>query len=443
MKRFLRCGVVAALCLIVFGHAIAGPVKADEPASAASATDANQLGWSAVQPDSGRYVKTNQGYMIPYTVTIPGTEASFTMQPIPGGKFKLGSPESEEERGEDESPQVEIEVAPFWMGQYEVTWSEYQSFMNLYNPLKSLQSFRNLWNDASSKADVLKKRDALRENASGSSELVKALETEIAAVDAITIPTPLYDPATTYESGQDPKQPAVTMSQYGAKQYTKWLSHVMGVDYRLPTEAEWEYACRAGTTTAFSYGEDAGELEDYGWFTDNSDGTTHLVGEKKPNPWGLYDIHGNVAEWVLDQYAEEGYDHLDAGQTHPAAEAVRWPTILFPRVLRGGHWDSEAAECRSAARIGAQDNELTESDPNFPKSPWWLADYPGGAIGFRIVRPTTPMKPELRKKAWEADVEILQEAIKMRIEEGRGIQENANPDLPKVLEQVEDVENRK
>jgi formylglycine-generating enzyme required for sulfatase activity len=137
--------------------------------------------------------------------------------------------------------------------------------------------------------------------------------------------------------------------------------------YRLPTEAEWEYASRAGADGEYSFGSDASRLGDYAWFRDNSSERTHPVGTKKPNPWGLYDMYGNVGEWCQDVF-DEKYDPtrppVTSGSSKPTAK----------RVLRGGSWSSGAPKCRSSSRSG-------ESPGSFADACFARAD-----IGFRCVR---------------------------------------------------------
>jgi len=142
--------------------------------------------------------------------------------------------------------------------------------------------------------------------------------------------------------------------------------HFAANGYRLPTEAEWEYACRGGTTTDYSFGPDSRQLAQYAWFTDNADKQTHPVGQKKPNAWGLYDMYGNVAEWCNDVY-EISYPK-DGSAKNP-----RGPEDGPRRVLRGGAWNSRADGCRSACRVGESPGS---QDACFARD----------AIGFRCVR---------------------------------------------------------
>ena len=345
-----------------------------------------------------------------YERKIPGTEASFEMVAITGGVFTMGTPDDEEDRNEDEGPQVQVRVQPFWIGKHEVTWAEYKEFMKLCRIFE--------------KFDDQGLREVTEEN----------------EVDAITAPSKLYDPGFTFGSGEDPKQPAVSMSQFAAKQYTKWLSLLTGEFYRLPSEAEWEYACRAGTTTAFSFGEDAESITDHAWYYPNSEEeyATSKVGLLKPNAWGLYDMHGNVNEWTLDQYDEEHYAKFADKKVYDASELINWPTELFPRVLRGGSWyTEEEAECRSGARIQSDDDEWRSYDPNSPQSPWWFASEDAQTVGFRIVRPVNPPPRKEWNKYWDADIEQIERDAMRRInEEGRGKLGLVDPDLPKAIEQL-------
>jgi formylglycine-generating enzyme required for sulfatase activity len=371
------------------------------PASALSAD--LPLGMVKDKPASGPFVETKQGFMVPYKAKIPSTEVEYEMIPIPGGKLKLGSPAGEKERKDDEGPQVEVEIAPFWMGKYEVTWSEYKSYMAMHNLLKEMSA----------------------------AKIRPTPKAEVA--DVVTAPSNLYDPTFTFSKGSEPRQPAISMSQYAAKQYTKWLSGIADRFYRLPTEAEWEYACRAGTTTTYSFGDDPAQLGDHAWTFENASEVTHKVGEKKPNPWGLYDMHGNVAEWVLDGYADHYSDAK--GKVLSVTEALVAPAKLYPRVVRGGSYDDKPAACRSAARKKSQDDEWREQDPNFPQSPWWFTSNYGLCVGMRLVRPLEAPPRDQQDKFWKPDIPQILEDVNRRIdEEGRGARGVSDPSLLQDLE---------
>jgi formylglycine-generating enzyme required for sulfatase activity len=392
-------------------------------------------GLVAEKPTAGPFVATERGYMVPYTETIPGTNVTFEMVPVPAGEFLLGSPAGEASRSADEGPQVRVQVAPFWIGRYEVTWAEYQAYMAMYDVFKTLQRLAAAPVDAAHRAGTQADWKLVEEHArDGTVEAALG-------VDAVTTATPLYDASFTYGVGDKPNQPAVTMTQFAARQYTKWLSGLTGRDYRLPSEAEWEYAARAGTNTAYSFGDDPGKLGDYAWFAENADYQTHPVGTKQPNPWGLYDVHGNVAEWTLDQYEEDAYSKLGKG-TVAAGDAVRWPTKLYPRVIRGGSWLAEAPACRSAARQKSDDEEWKLSDPNLPLSPWWFTEEPGTAVGMRIIRPLEPLTVEEKARVWEADVESIRRDVRDRLQDGRGAAGVADPQLPAAAAAAEKIDDQ-
>jgi formylglycine-generating enzyme required for sulfatase activity len=201
--------------------------------------------------------------------------------------------------------------------------------------------------------------------------------------DAITRPTPTYPDE--YRGFGKAGYPVVGVSHHGAMEYCRWLSQSTGKIYRLPTEAEWEYACRAGTKTAYFFGADAAKLGDYAWFAKNSQEATHPVGKKKRNPWGLHDMYGNVAEWCLDHYQKDAY------KAFPQGALTLGPVILptasrFSQVVRGGSWADTPDKCRSATRRGSESswnywNKKAEVD--FPTLWWvWGADF----VGFRVVR---------------------------------------------------------
>ena len=286
----------------------------------------------------------------PYEQSVPNTSVKFKMAPIPAGKFTMGSSFSETGREEDEGPQKSIELSAFWMGTHEVTFEEWDAF------------FKNM--------DVP--------------------QTKAIAVDAVSRPTAQYIDLT-WGMGRDGKQPTNSMSQPAAIMYCKWLYNQTGVFYRLPTEAEWEYACRAGTSTAYPFGNDPAALKEYGFFKENSSGKFHKVGQLKPNAWGLYDMLGNLSEWTLDQYDAGQYEKLADNSKNPLTP----PGPRYPRVVRGGSYLDEAKESRCANRISSL-ADWNRRDPQLPKSRWWLTD--GMTVGFRLVRPQQqPSKEEIEK----------------------------------------------
>ena len=291
----------------------------------------------------------------PYTQEIPGSKVSFQMVPIPAGEFLMGSPDDEPKRKSSEGPQRKVKMEAFWMGRCEVTWDEYE-----------------LWS-----------ADLERSNRKGEAK------DEDQQADAVTRPTPPYTDMT-FGMGKG-GFPAVCMTQHSAKTYCKWLSARTGVTYRLPTEAEWEYACRAGTKTVYSFGDDPKLMAEYGWCRTTSRRGYKAVGQLKPNPWGLHDMHGNVAEWCLDAYTEDGY-----GDRHKAGLLGMFcaPEKLYPRVVRGGSWKQREKDCRSASRRGSKE-AWKMRDPQFPQSVWYHTDAP--FVGFRVVRPSKVPDEKTRK----------------------------------------------
>lgn len=285
---------------------------------------------------------TDAAGMKPYTEDMPSGGVKFDLVPIPAGKFLMGSPGSEDKRKPDEGPQVERTIEPFWMGKNEVTWTEYEQFM--YKEMEF--------------AAVDPKQPNPYVNATA---------------DAVARPTKPYVEMSFGMGKQG--FPAISMTHFAAVTYCKWLSAKTGHFYRLPTEAEWEYACRAGTKTKYSFGDDESKLGEYAWFFSNSDGKYQPVGTKKSNPWGLYDMHGNVAEWVLDAHTSSYTD-----SKVPFTPGVK----EYPHVARGGSWDDEADGLRSAARK-ASNPDWKMRDPQLPKSRWYLTD--AQFLGFRVVRP--------------------------------------------------------
>lgn len=375
--------------------------------ASAEVPDTAQPGIVTERPGSGPFVEVDGAFLVPYDQTIPGTTISFRMIPVPGGRFLLGSPADEADRQDDEGPQIEVVVDPMWVGKDEVNWQQYKQFMGLYPVFKDFE------------ADGVRVVD----------------ETNL--VDAITAPTELYEPAYTYEYGEDPQQPAVTMTQYAAQQFTKWLSAVTSLQYRLPTEAEWEYAARGGSAAAYSWGPDPDAADDYAWYFGNTSDSLPLIGTKKPNPFGLHDMHGGVAEWTVNQYTPDGYRCFVDRQPINATEAVIWPETATSCVVRGGSWEMDLDQIRSAARLASDDEAWKDSDPNFPRSPWWFTDDPARGVGFRLFRSYKPIDDETMVKFWEANAEDARGDIQSRLDEGRGVLGLVDPSLPDAIQQGE------
>ena len=294
-----------------------------------------------------------------YTEVIPGSAAKIRMVAIPGGTFEMGSPESEPYRRADEGPLHKVKISPFWMERNEVTWREYEAYL--------LQ----------------------RGNTGRNRDVASAGKT-----DAVTGPSPPYgSPDQGWGRGS---RPAITMTFHAATMYCQWLSEVTGKKYRLPTEAEWEYVARAGSSTAYFFpgspssftnqrwlnhlfGVKTAPLADYAWYQGDSADQTHHGGATKPNPWGVVDMLGNVREFCLDWYDADAYSNVPDGATDP-----RGPDSGKEHVVRGGSYHSDAADLRSAARDHTREEDWLMTDPQSPKSIWWYSDVTD--VGFRVVR---------------------------------------------------------
>ncbi len=302
-----------------------------------------------------------------YVERIPGTDISFEMVAIPGGVFQMGTPGNEPFREPDEGPLHRVQVDSFWMGRVEVTWAEYDEFVK--------------------QTGVRSKRTA-------------------ADLDVETGPTPPYgNPDQGWGRGS---LPAITMTHYAATRYCEWLSRVTGRLYRLPTEAEWEYACRGGASGPYFFegdprrfsrrpwknrllGPDTSKINQYVWYAENAHGRTHPPYSKRPNPFGLFNMLGNVREFCLDWYAPDAYM---ASACETLTVNPRGPASGSEHVVRGGSFASDAADLRCGARDRTRHDAWLMTDPQSPKSRWWYSDCVD--VGFRVVRPYRSGKAKTR-----------------------------------------------
>lgn len=298
-----------------------------------------------------------------YTENIPGSSVSFNMVAIPGGRFKMGSPEGEPFRRPDEGPVREVEISSFFMAEVEVTWDEYLAFYA---------------------------QTAAEGRSTDTEGLRKSGPTD---TDAISGATPPYgQPDQGWGMGT---RPAISFSFHAAETYCRWLSKVTGKTYRLPTEAEWEYACRAGTETPYFFPGDPGKFERTGFrakvskndtsvintyviYHGNSPSKTQTPDRVKPNPFGLKNMLGNVAEFCADWYQEDVLAGYSDGIVDPQG-----PESGTEHVVRGGSFSDMAGRVRSAVRSYTKTEEWLRTDPQIPKSIWWYSDCFN--VGFRVV----------------------------------------------------------
>jgi len=290
---------------------------------------------------------------------IPGTNVSFEMAAIPGGTFNMGSPDNESLRKPDEGPVRKVTLSKFWIAKTEVTWDEYLAF------------FRATASQGRTEGQVVRKKN----------------------VDAISGATPPWGaPDQGWGKGA---RPAITMSWHAANVYCQWLSKVSGKKYRLPTEAEWEYACRAGTETPYFFPGDPEKLTSKGFLRKILGQDTTNIGSRviyktnsfsktiepvyvKENPFGLKNMPGNVAEFCLDFYSPDTYKADTTEAVNPSG-----PARGQEHVIRGGSFKSDAKDVRSSARDFTKTKAWLVTDPQMPKSIWWYSDCID--VGFRVV----------------------------------------------------------
>ena len=298
-----------------------------------------------------------------FTETVPGSPASIRMIAIPGGEFMMGSPENEPFRDEDEGPQKKVKISPFFMGEYEVTWDQFWAFYS----------------------------ETMSEGRTPPSKIYANNTRK--DIDAVSGPTPPFGaPDQGWGMGD---RPAITMTHYSAETFCQWLTLKTGKKYRLPTEAEWEYAARGGTSTPYFFEGNPKKFSNEGFmknifkadttgingftiYANNSSNRSQEPAKVKANPFGLKNMLGNVMEYCSDWYAEDAYKDIKDGELDP-----KGPSDGKEYVVRGGLYNSDAADLRSAARAHTEHDKWLKTDPQNPKSIWWYSDIKG--IGLRVV----------------------------------------------------------
>ena len=285
---------------------------------------------------------------------------------IPPGEFMMGSPESERERAKAEvdaqgwseelsevlkrgidweGPQHRVRLTkPFYLGKHVVTVGEFRAFVEATN--YETDAERDGWGYEVHVLQRIITDEMESEELARRAQLNADLEfSAFAEADRERLRSLVSRGASWRSPGMEPRtdQPVLNVSWNDAIAFCKWLSEREGREYRLPTEAEWEYACRAGTTTRYFAADSLEELGDYAWYDGNSGGRPHRVGQKLANAWGLFDMHGNVFEWCSDWYSADYY-------ANSPLEDPTGPESGSFRVGRGGSWVDAAVYCRSAYR---------------------------------------------------------------------------------------------
>lgn len=338
-------------------------------------------------PETGQTVLSETAVdsdFAPTTDEIPETGEAIELVPVPGGTFTMID--------EDSGNRHEVAVDSFWIGKYEITWDQYNLFAQ--GDLNELRSeFYKVMYDV----DINMDADAYS-SPSLTDEVLEMLREADVPADVISKPSPAYSDMTS-GMGTD-GFPAISMTHYAAHMFTKWLTIKTGEFYRLPTEAEWEYACRAGMNDNYST-PSGSDLERQAWHRGNSDRKYQPVASKDPNGFGIYNMLGNVTEWTLDQYHEDYFAELES---EPARNPWFKPTELYPRSVRGGSWTEPAEEASCLQRRGSQPS-WKMNDPQLPKSLWWHTNAP--FVGFRVVKPKN--QPEDLDEMEEYWIEAMQD----------------------------------
>ncbi len=383
-----------------------GPAGASTVYSQTTLTNSYLPGIQKEQPTSGRFVKTNLGFMVPYAVTIPGTKTQFKMEPVPGGNFRFEIPNLSSTNKKQPPRFVNVQLKPFWIAKHEVTWREYKHFTDLNTIFKRFDDRR-----------------------------VRLL-TESNALDAVTAPSSLY--ATQWrmdQFGGSSNHPAGSMTNYSARQYTKWLSGLTGEFYRLPSAVQWQYACLAGepaSNTRLSKNQ-LDKLKTKIWYEANSDSSRQVVGQKKPNAWGIHDMRGNACEWVLDGGTfDEAVWQKNALSD---LEAISWPKSELGHLACGGDFWEKIGACRyNSFKVSTKD--WWEEDPDVPASPFWTCSEAAMGVGFRVIRPLRPPATQRdREPYWQPESSAFARDIRLKIEQtGRGHRGVVDKNLPAAIE---------